>query len=155
MEKYLFFLFLDELDRLEAEIMYKFLKSRPSDFLSFDKFVTNKCHFILGYSGTVTRNKKIATIPNFGPEYRVVISVTVHSAGSGWSNILHFTTGGNCCNLGDRIPAIFHHSNGFFQITSAVGAKGNDRFNYNIELNKEYYIEITQITINGKVRRFR
>ena len=42
--------------------------------------------FILGYSGTVTIKTEIATIANWGPEYRVAVDIMVHSAGSDWSN---------------------------------------------------------------------
>ena len=106
---------------------------------------------ILGYSGTVTRNKQITTIPNFGPEYSVTFDITVHSAGGGWSNILHFTTGANCCNLGDRIPAIFYNSAGYIRIDSSVNERGNYKIHYDIDLNKWYHIEIAQTKMNGKV----
>ena len=110
--------------------------------------------FILGYSGTVSRNKQIATISNWGPEYRVKVKVIVHSAHSEWSNILRFTsTGSDCCNIGDRVPAIFLRPGGRkLHITSAVGDKGNSPVNYNIEMGKPYDIEIVQEKTNGKVR---
>ena len=86
----------------------------------------------------------------------MVIDVTVHSAGSDYQTILRFTsTGADCCNLGDRVPAIFYHHIGFLHIANAFGTQGNNRFNYNIELNKEYHIEIIQERTNGKVRRNR
>ena len=98
----------------------------------------------------------IATIPKLGPEYRVAISVTVHSAGIGWFSILHFTsTGDDCCNIGDRVPAILYNSDGFLQINSAVGDNGDEYITYNIELNVEYEIEIVQRRTNGKVRKNR
>ena len=112
--------------------------------------------FILGYSGTVTKNNQIATIANFGPEYRVKVKVIVHSARSEWSNILRFTsTDSNCCNIGDRVPAIFlRPGGGAIAITNAVGANGNYHFDHNIEIGKLYDIEIVQEKENGKVREY-
>ena len=80
----------------------------------------------------------------------------VHSAGSGWYSILRFTTtGSDCCNIGDRVPAIFYNSGGFLHIKTAVGENGNYGFDYNIELNKEYHIEIVQERTDGKVRKYK
>ena len=77
----------------------------------------------------------------------------VHSAGSGVSSILRFTsTDSNCCNVGDRVPAIFYKSDGQLLIYSAVDEKGNKRASYDIDLEKWYHIEIVQAIENGKVR---
>lgn len=106
---------------------------------------------ILGYSGTVTRNTQIATIANWGPEYRVEVDIMVRSAGSEWSSILHFmSTGSDCCSLGDRIPSIFFNSGGYLLITSAVSDNGNYWVTHDIDLDKQYHIEIVQEKKNGK-----
>ena len=77
----------------------------------------------------------------------------VHSASSVWSSILRFTsTDSDCCNIGDRIPAIFYNSEGYLLIDSAVNEKGNQGVTYDIDLGKWYHIEIVQETENGKVR---
>ena len=79
----------------------------------------------------------------------------VNSAGSGWSSILRFTsTNNNCCNIGDRIPAIFYNSEGFLSISSAVNEDGDYYLRYYIDLEKWYHIEIVQKTENGKVREY-
>jgi len=104
-----------------------------------------------GYSGTVTKNNQIATIANFGPEYRVAVDIMVHSASSVWNSILRFTsTGGDCCNVGDRIPAIFYNSGGHLLIESAVNERGNYGPTYGIDLEEWYHIEIFQTILNGK-----
>ena len=121
--------------------------------------------FILGYSGNVTRNTLIGTLANWGPEYRVAVDIMVHSAGStgvyGYSNILHFTAGADDKRrrpkIGERVPAIFYHRKPetrliFFHICTSVGTNGNSCFNYDIEFNKEYHIDIVQAKKNGKVR---
>merc|ERR1711953_1621113 len=112
----------------------------------------------IGYSGNVTRNTTIGTLANWGPEYRVSVDIMVHSAGStdvyGYSNILHFTAGADdwTSKLGERIPAIYYHRNpeSVFHICSTVGTNGNSCFDYNIEFNKEYHIDIVQAKKNGK-----
>ena len=89
----------------------------------------------------------------------------VHSAGStgvyGYSNILHFTAGADdwSSKLGERVPLIHYHRKpeSVFHICSTVGThgmnwNGNSCFDYNIEFNKEYHIEIVQANKNGKVR---
>ena len=112
---------------------------------------------ILGYSETVRKNNQIATIANWGPEYRVKVEVIVHSAHSEYSNILHFTsTGSDCCNIGDRVPAIFlYPGRGRLHITNSVGANGNSYVDYNIQMGKSYDIEIVQENTNGKVREYK
>ena len=120
-------------------------------FRTYSKTVQQ--YFCLGYSGTVTRNKLISTINKFGPQYSVVFDVIVNSAGKGWSSIIRFTsTDNNCCNHGDRVPAVFYNSDGFLYITSSVNDIGNYGFNYDIDLKKWYHIEIVQANKNGKVK---
>ena len=99
----------------------------------------------------VTKNNQIATIYTIGPEYSVVIDIIVHSAYTRWSNIIHFTSSGaDCCDIGDRAPAIFYqpltNSNGILRIGSAVGFRTH-YVDYNIDLEKWYHIEIIQIQI--------
>ena len=111
----------------------------------------------LGYSGIVTQNNQISSIDTWGPQYTVVVDIIVHSAvegPDGWSNIIHFTTGDECCNIGERIPAIYYNSGGYLRISSAVSGNGNFEVDYSIDLNKWYHIEIAQTWRNGKVREF-
>ena len=79
----------------------------------------------------------------------------VNSAGQGWSSIIRFTsTNNNCCNNGDRVPAVFYHSNGYLTITSSVNDNGDYWCNHNIDLKKWYHIEIVQANKNGKVKKY-
>ena len=110
---------------------------------------------ILGYSGKVTKNTLLSTIKNFGPEYKVVADIIVHSAGRGWQNIIHFTSSRNdfvidCCNIEDRAPAIFYHSSGILRLAGAVGSR-TYYFDYNIILEKWYNIKIVQEQKNKRV----
>ena len=71
-----------------------------------------------------------------------------------WSNIIHFTTGGDCCNIGDRVPAIFYNKAGFLRISSAVYGDGDFYVDPPIDLGKWYHIEMSQTKENGQVREF-
>ena len=52
---------------------------------------------------------------------------------------------------GDRAPAIFYNKAGFLHFTNACNGDKNYAFNYDIELNRLYQIEIAQEEKNGKV----
>ena len=104
----------------------------------------------------VKKNNQIGTIASWGPTFRVAVDIIVHSAGSGWTSILRFTsTSHNWKQMGDRIPAIFHNGNlngkGYLRIVSAVDKNANYPVDYKIDLKKWYHIEIAQTKMNGKV----
>ena len=108
---------------------------------------------ILGFA--VAKNDQIATIANWGPEYRVAVDINVQSSSSDvWGSIIRFTaTGGDCCNLGDRVPAIFYNSErGIIRISSQVDENGDFYPDYDINLGTWYHIEIVQENNGGKVR---
>ena len=52
---------------------------------------------------------------------------------------------------GDRTPAIFYNKGGFLHFSNAVSGTNHFNFDYNIELNKLYHIEIAQEDKGGKV----
>ena len=107
---------------------------------------------ILGFA--VAKNDQIATIANWGPEYRVAVDINVQSSSSDeWGSIIRFTaTGENCCNHGDRVPAIFYRSDQGMHISSSVNNEGNFKSDYDINFGQWYHIEIVQENNNGKVR---
>ena len=109
------------------------------------------CYLV--FLGTkVKRNNQVGTVASWGPTFRVAVDIIVHSAGSGYTSILRFTsTNNNCCKLGDRLPIIHYHSKGYLHITSAVNKNANYYVNFNIDLKKWYHIEIAQTKMNGKV----
>ena len=108
---------------------------------------------ILGF--VVAKNDHIATIANWGPEYKVAVDINVRSSSSDeWGSIIRFTaTGGDCCNLGDRVPALFYNSErGIIRISSQVDKNGDFYPDYDINLGTWYHIEIVQENNGGKVR---
>ena len=69
---------------------------------------------------------------------------------STWTNVFHMTsTDNNCCNHGDRIPAVFVGKEKHFHITASVGGNGNFHHNYNFELNTLYHVKIKQEKMVG------
>lgn len=72
-----------------------------------------------------------------------------------WTNIFHFTQGGDQSRYGDRIPAVFVNKSGFFRISSAINGNPNHSFDKSFRLNKTYVILIEQfydqfsIKVNG------
>ena len=73
---------------------------------------------------------------------------------SPWSSVLAFRGNGavnDQSKYGDRVPAIFYNKAGYLQITNALSGDKNFRFNYNIDLDKLYHIEIAQEDKDGKV----
>ena len=62
-----------------------------------------------------------------------------------WRNIFHFTTGGDCCGIGQRIPAVWVIPNSYeLHIRFSTNANGNDGINTNANLgpNKSYLITL-------------
>lgn len=53
-------------------------------------------------------NNKIGFIEGTTGNYKLSFDITPKSVNGGWGSILHFSsTGGNCCGLGERSPAIW------------------------------------------------
>ena len=109
------------------------------------------CYLV--FLGTkVKRNNQVGTVASWGPTFRVAVDIIVHSAGSGPTSILRFTsTSHDCCKMGDRLPAIIYNSEGYLHLTSAVNKNPNYYVNFNIDFKKWYHIEIAQTKKNGKV----
>ena len=117
----------------------------------------------VGLSGDVKRNTELATIPSWGPLFRVSLELKINSlvrvGGWGWSNVLVFKGNGasrNSGKNGDRIPGIWMHQSLRYGLlfTNSVNGKANFYFNnYSVKLNKWYNIVIEQTEVKGKVRK--
>ena len=75
----------------------------------------------------------------------------------GWYNVLHLTTGADCCGAGTRNPAVMLSSrNGKPFLEANVGVTRRIHHNIPLELNKQYSVELVQaagffrVKINGK-----
>ena len=60
----------------------------------------------------------------------------------------------NCCQYGDRIPAVFakqeNSSSQCLEFRSSVSGNQDDKFNFCYQLNQSYHIEISQENVHGE-----
>ena len=77
------------------------------------------------------RDNLLKTLPKIYPTYKVKFEFKPTSFQTGWSNILHLTTNGDCCEYGQRIPGVWLHDRETWATTnrlhvcSAVNGEGN------------------------------
>ena len=113
--------------------------------------------FYLGLIQTLypVGNRKIETISEWGPEFKISFEVKILNLGDdAYTNIFHFTsTGNNCCNIGDRIPVLTLHKSGALYLGTQIGNAGNKNIQTAaLDKNKLYKIELDQNFNDGKVR---
>ena len=106
----------------------------------------------------VTEDNLLATLPSWGPTYRVTLSLYINSFDGDnllrgkWAELLRFTsTDNNCCAMGDRVPAIFTNKGGFIQVATQLGDNANRWRNVFLEEKTWYTLEILQFFQNNKV----
>ena len=61
-----------------------------------------------------------------------------------YSNVLHVTTGNNCCELGERIPSVTIYRDEYIEICFGVSGNNNYCKKYNFILHRLYQVEISQ-----------
>ena len=62
-----------------------------------------------------------------------------------WGEILRFTTTcGDCCNVGDRIPALWTHREGSIYFSTQIGENNNYYRHKFVEKKKSYRIKLIQ-----------
>ena len=102
-----------------------------------------------GQPAILTRNRLTKTLSVLPKEFGISFDFKATKFSGGWTNILHLTTGGNCCGLGQRIPGIFP-LNGKLAIAFAVNRNGNYYFwTPRLALNTWYNFRLTQ-QLEGK-----
>ena len=102
----------------------------------------------------------MSTIPTWGPSFRISMDLYINSFdGANLKNgklaeLLRFTnTDGNCCAIGDRIPAIFTDKRGFIQVATQIGNAGNKWRNVRLSKKAWHRLDILQYFWNNKVNR--
>ena len=108
----------------------------------------------------ITKNNLLAVIPEWGPNYKITFELNVESFandGNLWGNIFRFTaTDVDCCNVGDRIPALFTNSGDFLYLCTNIDDNG-DKCVLSpvgvVETNTWYFIEYEQKFVEYQVRR--
>merc|ERR1712106_758337 len=102
----------------------------------------------------ISKNNQIGTLQRLGLQFVITFELSFNTVpASNSNNILHFTTGDNCCDSGERIPALWYHSTGF-SLCSAISGSGNkDKFiPYSPKVNTWYHMEISQLLKdNGEI----
>jgi len=86
-------------------------KSKPI----FQKLSYSPEYINIAQTGVIpTKGNLVQTIGEMGPAFHIKFDFLVTSfEGPTWRNIILFTnTDNNCCNLGDRIPAVFSRNDG-------------------------------------------
>ena len=111
------------------------------------------CYLV--FLGTkVKRNNQVGTIKSWGPTFRFSVDLIIHSYGGyRYRSIIAFkgNNGNNCCNNGDRVPAIWSHPAVGLHTVGSVNGKLHG-FNYKgIKLGKKFNLVIEQVWINGEV----
>eukprot|EP00092_Neocalanus_flemingeri_P080486 GFUD01100405.1.p1 GENE.GFUD01100405.1~~GFUD01100405.1.p1 ORF type:complete len:191 (-),score=20.53 GFUD01100405.1:645-1217(-) len=99
----------------------------------------------------ISQGNLITRLKYIGKEYKVAFDLEINSYGSGWNQVVQFTTGGDCCEYGQRSPSVFTYEADIFHITSAVNGNGNyaKNFPHDPQDNK-YHIEISQTLNDNK-----
>ena len=126
--------------------------------------VSSKCDCSLNLVGseplTIKRNQLLTVLPVWGPGYKINVDLRIISFTSDWGSILRFTADaaeGNCCKLGQRIPALWtkKNSNEKLVLFTNIDGDGNRVFEignfqhglwYNFSIN-QLKQEVTYIVI--------
>ena len=100
----------------------------------------------------IAKNKEVQVFQNWGDVYKIEFCIKVAKwPAVEWTNVFHISeTGNNCCNIGDRIPALFVNKNGFFYVCSAVDGNGDYCKKFHFEIGKQNQMTIQQLKENGE-----
>ena len=111
----------------------------------------------------VVSHNLLTTLPTWGPTFKVSVDIFINSfhgknlKDGAWAEILRFTnTTNNRDNLGDRLPAVFTHKDGYIIVASQIGDNNNYLIGGHIHLKKKTWhkLEITQFSQNSTVILF-
>ena len=147
-----------------------FAGDKPAADASYRNLFWENFHVYQSFNiGTkIRKNKEIGTIDSWGPFFRVSFDLIIHSHVDNFpSSVLAFKGNGgtyDCCEIGDRIPAIFVSQNlnqNLGQVNplhlhfgNSVNQNGNYNFDFYINLNSWYKIVIEQkLAKDRKVKR--
>ena len=118
-------------------------------------------YFIKDDPQALTKGKH-TTVP-LPPDYKVQFEFTPEGeVVKSWSSIVHFSaTGNNCCNYGDRVPAVwFYPGSRRLHVIDGHGPIGNDEcaITEELEVGTKYtvtiegYQKVVDVSLNGVVK---
>ena len=101
----------------------------------------------------------MGTIPTWGPAFKVEFALYINSfdgvnlKNGKFAELIRFTSrDGNCCAVGNRVPAIFTDRGGFIQVATQIGNAGNKWRNVRLNEKIWYRLELIQsASSNNKV----
>merc|ERR1719186_67495 len=75
----------------------------------------------------LAKNTMLAVLPELKMEFNVSFEFRGTAWASGWNpqSVIHFTEGGDCCNAGQRVPALWVSNSGRLYPCFAIGDNGN------------------------------
>ena len=91
-----------------------------------------------------SKGQIVETYDKWGKTYRIEFDINVDQTQSPWDNVFHFTTGGNCCGSGQRIPGFWAMGSGHFLICTQLHNNGNYCFVYKFNFDQTYHFVIAQ-----------
>ena len=106
---------------------------------TFYFFVDSYPHLLTDGCWDIANGKKFKEFQNWGLLYTVEFEITVTNAGSGWTNVFHFTANENNGNYGDRIPALFINSAHTTKKSSKCPENGCKSMNESDDLAHTYF----------------
>jgi hypothetical protein len=112
---------------------------------------------MLGAVGRLVKNKRTNTV-TVPTDFSLEFSITLKGRVGNWGSVFHFTKGGNCCNHGQRIPAMWFkpNSNTFIVVDgtnkngNAYGNCGTVPFNKKTQIKMRFGRKTATVWVNGK-----
>ena len=117
----------------------------------FDRDLPSKnsitfCFSVNDYNSiAISKSQILKHYQEWSPSFRIEFDIMVSSVlKETWTNVFHFTIGGNNHQYGDRIPAFWIRKNKKFGIFSAVNNNKNHYQEFDFKMNQQYQILIRQ-----------
>ena len=107
---------------------------------------------VIDESFLITNNKLLATLPEWGKTFQVAFELRIRSFKADWTELLRFTSTENRGGSpGDRIPAVFLHSDGIMAVRTQ-GQTGEGAFgkNFNVNLRTWIKVEMKQYPVENE-----
>uniref|UniRef100_A0A7M5V0H6 Uncharacterized protein n=1 Tax=Clytia hemisphaerica TaxID=252671 RepID=A0A7M5V0H6_9CNID len=99
------------------------------------------------------KSKMVTKIPKVGKQWAVSFDVKQIAKAPGWTNIIHLSARENCCQVGDRVPAVwFWADSSKLHICFPVDDQGNTCFNKVIDSGKFVTVSIEQRKYESKYK---
>eukprot|EP00091_Calanus_sinicus_P006155 TRINITY_DN1675_c0_g1_i25.p1 TRINITY_DN1675_c0_g1~~TRINITY_DN1675_c0_g1_i25.p1 ORF type:complete len:198 (-),score=31.25 TRINITY_DN1675_c0_g1_i25:58-651(-) len=110
--------------------------------------------FVKAKPFALTKNNLVTELPFLGKEYQLTFELKVTKFGAvDTRSVIHLSaTGADCCNVGDRVPAVWITKDKKFHIAATVNGIGNYYQDVPtvLEENKWILVEISQTLVDGK-----